>query len=166
MFWLHLNICSTKFVNHGRIQSWKWENDRLHYILVQIFSNVSLLFFSGKTILEINDNTVFGTKTTMRLLSGRPGGTFSDRPCYLCGGDNPVPRCSVGPLWQQPREMSDFSFFEVKCYICTRRLVGSIDQACSSGFYFRIAWKSIEWSFFLWNYSQSFLQGLRSTNIK
>ena len=24
-------------------------------------------------------------------------------------------------------------------YLCTRRLVGSTDQACSSGFYFRIA---------------------------
>ena len=72
--------------------------------LFKYFLTFHYFFFSGKTIFEINDNTVFGTKTTMRLLSGRPGGTFSDRPCYLCGGDNPVPRCSVGPLWQQPRK--------------------------------------------------------------
>ena len=47
-------------------------------------------------------------------------------------------------------------------YIYIRRLVGSTDQACSSGFYFRIAWKSTERPCFLQNNSLSFLQGLRS----
>ena len=47
-------------------------------------------------------------------------------------------------------------------WICIRRLVGSTDQACSSGFYFRIAWKSTERPCFLPNHSLSFLQGLRS----
>ena len=47
-----------------------------------------------------------------------------------------------------------------------RRLVGSIKQAKSSGFYFRIVWKSTERPSFLWNCSLSFLRGLRSTNIK
>ena len=47
-------------------------------------------------------------------------------------------------------------------YLHTRCLVGSTDQACSSGFYFRIAWKSMERPCFLQNHSLSFLQGLRS----
>ena len=38
------------------------------------------------------------------------------------GGSATVPRCSAGPLWQKPREMSDFYFIEVKCYICTLEL--------------------------------------------
>ena len=46
--------------------------------------------------------------------------------------------------------------------IFTRRLVGSTDQACSSGFCFRSAWKSTKWPCFLQNNSLSFLQGLRS----
>ena len=46
--------------------------------------------------------------------------------------------------------------------MCCRCLVGSTDQACSSGFYFRIAWKSMERPCFLQNHSFSFLQGLRS----
>ena len=49
--------------------------------------------------------------------------------------------------------------FKVGAFRC---LVGSTDQACSSGFYFRIAWKSTEWPCFLQNHSFSFLQGLRS----
>ena len=51
-------------------------------------------------------------------------------------------------------------------YCFSRRLMGSTDQACSSGFYFRIAWKSMKHPSFLWNCSLSFLRGLRSTNIK
>ena len=47
-----------------------------------------------------------------------------------------------------------------------RCLVGSTDQACSSGFYFRIEWKSTKRPSFLSNCSLSFLRGLRSTNIK
>ena len=39
---------------------------------------------------------------------------------------------------------------------------GSTDQACSSGFYIRIAWKSTERPCFLQKHSLSFLQGLRS----
>ena len=50
--------------------------------------------------------------------------------------------------------------------LTTRRLVGSTDQAYSSGFYFRIAWKSMKQPSFLWNCSLSFLRGLKSTNIK
>ena len=46
--------------------------------------------------------------------------------------------------------------------IHTRRLVWSTDQACSNGFYSRIAWKSTEWPCFLRNHSLSFLQGLWS----
>ena len=46
-----------------------------------------------------------------------------------------------------------------------RRLVGSTDPAYSSGFYFRIAWKSMKRPSFLWNCSLSLLQGLRSTNM-
>ena len=46
--------------------------------------------------------------------------------------------------------------------IIIRCLVGSTDQACSSGFYFRIAWKSTERPCFLQNHSLSFVQGLRS----
>ena len=44
----------------------------------------------------------------------------------------------------------------------TRRLVGSTDQAESSGFYFRIAWKSTERPCFLQNHFLAFLQGLGS----
>ena len=47
-------------------------------------------------------------------------------------------------------------------WVCIRCLVGSTDQACSSGFYFRIAWKSMKQPCFLQNHSLSFLQGLRS----
>ena len=44
----------------------------------------------------------------------------------------------------------------------SRHLVGSTNQACSSGLYFRIAWKSTERPlFFLQNHFLSFLQGLR-----
>ena len=43
-----------------------------------------------------------------------------------------------------------------------RRLVGSTNQACSSGSYFRIAWKSTEWPCFFQSHSLSFLQSLRS----
>jgi hypothetical protein len=51
----------------------------------------------------------------------------------------------------------------IKYYtLFSRCLVGSTDQACSSGFFFRIAWKSMEQSCFLQNHSLSFLQGLRS----
>ena len=39
--------------------------------------------------------------------------------------------------------------------ISNRRLVGSTNQACSSGFNFRIAWKSTERPSFLWNCSMS-----------
>ena len=51
-------------------------------------------------------------------------------------------------------------------HLFIRHIVGSTDQACSSGLYFRIAWKSMEQPCFLQNNSLSFLQGLRSTNIK
>jgi hypothetical protein len=44
----------------------------------------------------------------------------------------------------------------------SRRLVGSTDQAESSGLYFRIAWKSTERPCFLQNHSLAFLQGLIS----
>ena len=44
--------------------------------------------------------------------------------------------------------------------------MGSTDQAYSSGFYFRIAWKSMEQTSVLWHFSLSFLRGLGSTNIK
>ena len=50
--------------------------------------------------------------------------------------------------------------------IYSRHLVGSTNQACSSDFYFRIDWKSMEWPSFLWNCFLPFLRGLRSTNIK
>ena len=46
--------------------------------------------------------------------------------------------------------------------IFIRRLVGSTDQAYSSDFYFRIAWKSMERPCLLQNHSLSLLQGLRS----
>ena len=51
-------------------------------------------------------------------------------------------------------------------YTSIRSLVGSTDQAYSSGFYFRIAWKSMEQTSVLWHFSLSFLRGLGSTNIK
>ena len=43
-----------------------------------------------------------------------------------------------------------------------RRLMGLTDQACSSGFCFKIAWKSTWQPYFLQNHSLLFLQGLRS----
>ena len=46
--------------------------------------------------------------------------------------------------------------------VCIRRFVGSTNQACSSGFYFRIVWKSTERPCLLQNNFLSFLQGLRS----
>ena len=53
-----------------------------------------------------------------------------------------------------------------RSYLFTRRLVGSTYQTCSNGFYFRIARKSSKFPSFLWNFSLSFLQDLRSTNMK
>ena len=53
--------------------------------------------------------------------------------------------------------------FTRRC-ISNRCLVGSTNQACSSGFYFWIAWKSTNQPSFLWNCSLSFLRGLKSTN--
>ena len=47
-------------------------------------------------------------------------------------------------------------------WVHIRRLVGSTNQDYSSGFYFRIAWKSMDWPCFLQNHSLSFLWGLRS----
>ena len=47
-------------------------------------------------------------------------------------------------------------------WVHIRRLVGSTNQIYSSGFCFRIAWKSTEWPCFLQNHSLSFLWGLRS----
>ena len=58
-----------------------------------------------------------------------------------------------------PIPMHIFFWFCPSQIIC---LVGSTNQACSSSFYFRIAWKSTEWPCFLQNHSLSFLQGLRS----
>ena len=49
-------------------------------------------------------------------------------------------------------------------YLFSRFLVRSTNQACSSCFYFRIAWKSRERPCLLQNHSFSFLQGLRSLN--
>ena len=63
-------------------------------------------------------------------------------------------------LWLVPLQYS--IFFEGKNTYWFRRLVGSTDQACSSGFYFRIAWKSTERPCFLQNHSLSILHGLRS----
>ena len=45
-------------------------------------------------------------------------------------------------------------------WLCSRHLVGSTNQASSSGFY---SWKSTERPSFLWNRSLSFLRGLRTT---
>ena len=39
---------------------------------------------------SINDDTVFGTKTTMRLLSRRPGGTISEQVRQFSTG---LPEC-------------------------------------------------------------------------
>ena len=55
-----------------------------------------------------------------------------------------------------------FFIIVITYYVCSRCLVGSTDQACSSGFYLRIAWKSTEQPCFLQNHSLLFLQGLRS----
>ena len=53
-----------------------------------------------------------------------------------------------------------------KAYISSWCPVGSTDQACSSGFNFRITWKLSEQPCFLQNHSLSFLLGLRSSNVK
>ena len=51
-------------------------------------------------------------------------------------------------------------------YLYIRLLVGSTNQAYSSGLYFRIALKSTQKPSFLKNCSLSLLQGLKSTNMK
>ena len=47
-------------------------------------------------------------------------------------------------------------------YLVSRCLMGSTDQACSSGFYFRISWILMEQHWFYFFHPLHFLQGLRS----
>ena len=54
--------------------------------------------------------------------------------------------------------------FTKRC-ISNRCLVGSTDQACSSGFYFRIAWKSMKRPFF-WNCSLCHFSGVSKVQTK
>ena len=78
-------------------------------------------------------------------------------------------------FWFAKLYLLDYVFTQSTCiclgywqgeWLTKGRLVGSTNQAYSSGFYFRIAWKSTKQPSFLWNCSMSFLRGLRSTNIK
>ena len=58
--------------------------------------------------------------------------------------------------------LSNWHNLKAKCPVMIRHLVGSNDQADSSGFLFRIPWKSMERPSILWNCSLSLLLGLRS----
>ena len=69
------------------------------------------------------------------------------------------------PNWPKSDQISDSVSWTqnfVRMTLINRRLVWSTDQAYSSGFYFRIPWKSTKQPCFLHNHSLSFLQGIRS----
>ena len=61
----------------------------------------------GLTVTLFRENMLISTRCIHGFMSNGINKSWTV-------SSNPVPRCSAGSLWQKPREMSDFSFFEVK----------------------------------------------------